>query len=262
MLLHGSLFDIKCSNCDYVKHDDFTDPIVPALAIPNDPVAARETLAKAARQQSVDKANLAMHISQKSAQINKTQSPTIPNEPLSTATQPESDSNSSPLPTHPLVKGLDISSIEIPLTTIPPSSLPQCPKCTSLLRPGVVWFGESLPESVLSQVDNYFFPPTSHSTAFNLTSPSSVSDNDGEKIDLMLVIGTSSKVYPAAGYTNLARQRGARVAVVNLDVEDLMVNGRGRGEMGKGDWVFQGDAAELVPQMFEEIVGKVGEYED
>ncbi|KAJ5759481.1 SIR2 family histone deacetylase [Penicillium odoratum] len=35
-LLHGSLFDVKCNeaSCDYTRQNDFTDPIVPALAIP------------------------------------------------------------------------------------------------------------------------------------------------------------------------------------------------------------------------------------
>src|SRR5215471_15920354 len=34
-LLHGSLFDVKCTSfhCNYVR-EDFTDPIVPALEIP------------------------------------------------------------------------------------------------------------------------------------------------------------------------------------------------------------------------------------
>lgn len=36
-LLHGSLYDIKCfGNCGYIDKDNYTDPVVPALAIPRD----------------------------------------------------------------------------------------------------------------------------------------------------------------------------------------------------------------------------------
>jgi NAD-dependent deacetylase len=31
-------------------------------------------------------------------------------------------------------------------TDTPPNSVPRCPKCDSFLRPGVVWFGEGLPD--------------------------------------------------------------------------------------------------------------------
>jgi NAD-dependent deacetylase len=33
--------------------------------------------------------------------------------------------------------------------------LPRCPKCWSLMRPGVVWFGEQLPSDDLRRVENY-----------------------------------------------------------------------------------------------------------
>lgn len=151
-LLHGSLFDVKCSDsrCGYILHNSFTDPIVPALALP----ALSDTTAQ-----------------------------TLPASP------------------HPLLSGADISSPRIPLPSIPLHSLPACPSCrSSLLRPGVVWFGEALPPSVLSSVESFI--------------------RDPRPIDLMLVIGTSSAVFPAAGYTEEARQRGARVAVINMDAND------------------------------------------
>jgi NAD-dependent SIR2 family protein deacetylase len=37
---------------------------------------------------------------------------------------------------------------------------------------------------------------------------------DQGRVDLVLVIGTTATVYPAAGYVEIARERGARVAVV------------------------------------------------
>lgn len=53
--------------------------------------------------------------------------------------------------------------------TIDPKDLPHCPKCTlGLLRPGVVWFGEPLPEDTLDDIDRFI---------------------DDDRVDIMLVIG-------------------------------------------------------------------------
>lgn len=203
-LLHGNVFDVKCwdqRRCRYVEQDNFTDPIVPALAIP-------------AEQEKVEAA-------------------------LETGEYDGVDSSSRrSKPTRPnaLIRGADISNIDVPLASVPPSELPQCPKCTkNLLRPGVVWFGESLPRDTLREVDEYF--------------------SAREKIDLMLVIGTSSKVYPAAGYTDVARRRGARVAVINMDAGDAT-------GLTDKDWLFQGDAAVIVPELLKDLVGEVEEFKE
>ena len=144
-----------------------------------------------------------------------------------TATQPSSSTN-------PLIKGLDISDAQHTLPTIPKEDLPHCPQCQkSLLRPGVVWFGESLPTDVLDDVDAFF--------------------SSKEPIDLMLVIGTSSAVYPAAGYTQFARHKGARVAVVNPDPSS------GAELNEKRDWFFCEDAAKILPEMLRPVVGDVTE---
>lgn len=71
-------------------------------------------------------------------------------------------------------------------------------------------------------------------------------------IDLILVIGTSSRVYPAAGYVDKARARGARVAVVNMDRNDVGSSG-----LKPGDWFFQGDAGTIVPEILKEIIGEI-----
>lgn len=119
---------------------------------------------------------------------------------------------------------LDISDEQVPLPALPVEVLPHCPQCKDgLLRPGVVWFGESLPMQTLDEVDRFL--------------------NAGP-VDLILVIGTSSKVYPAAGYVDVARAKGARVAVVNMDRNDV-----GRSGLKKGDWFFQGDAGVIVPEI-------------
>ena len=70
--------------------------------------------------------------------------------------------------------------------------VPVCSDCGSNLRPGVVWFGESIPEHALNE------------------SCAAASD-----CDLFLSIGTSSLVYPAAGLADLAKQNGAMVAEIN-----------------------------------------------
>ena len=76
---------------------------------------------------------------------------------------------------------------KVPLPELPP----RC-ACGAWLRPDVVWFGEALPEGLLEQA---------HAAA--------------EAAEVVLVVGTSSLVYPAAGLPELARRRGAFVVEVN-----------------------------------------------
>ena len=113
---------------------------------------------------------------------------------------------------------------------ISPSDLPKCPKCGDLLRPGVVWFGEKLPVDTMDAVDKWM--------------------EDSKKIDLMMVIGTTAEVWPAAGYIEGARAKGARVAVINMDASHL----GGTGDLKRGDWMFEGDAGEILPILFEGVL--------
>lgn len=187
-LLHGSLFTIKCTSfyCNYVSENDFTDPVVPALAIPqNRPEPIPSTEDKTGKEAA---------------------------QALQNALGLEDSDD------------LDISDEQVPLPALPIEVLPHCPKCKEgLLRPGVVWFGEPLPTQALGEVDGFL---------------------KAGPVDLILVIGTSSKVYPAAGYVDEARAKGARVAVVNMDSNDV-----GRSGLKKGDWLFQGDAGVIVPEI-------------
>ena len=133
------------------------------------------------------------------------------------------------------VKEPDISDVNVPIPDVSVNDLPHCPKCKEgVLRPGVVWFGEMLPKKALSAIQDF--------------------TNKPEKIDLMLVIGTSSKVYPAAGYVDIARAKGARVAVVNMDRADTP---GGKNGLAKGDWFFEGDAGEIVPEILKSVVGEL-----
>lgn len=128
---------------------------------------------------------------------------------------------------------LDISDENVAIPELTYNHLPKCPACKKgLLRPGVVWFGEALPSDVLDSVDEFISSP--------------------DKVDLIMVIGTSAKVYPAAGYVDMARMKGARVAIINMDKNDIP-----RGGLYDQDWFFQGDAAEIVPEILKNVIGEV-----
>jgi NAD-dependent deacetylase len=75
---------------------------------------------------------------------------------------------------------------------------PRCSGCGNLQRPGVVWFGEALPTDVLQRAE------------------AAAGD-----CDLMLVVGTSGAVWPAAGLAVHARRAGAFVLVVNPQPSEL-----------------------------------------
>ncbi|CAK7207006.1 hypothetical protein SEUCBS139899_009814 [Sporothrix eucalyptigena] len=119
-----------------------------------------------------------------------------------------------------------------PLAHIPVSELPQCPKCKSLLRPGVVWFGERLDRQMLKDIDKWVA---------------------ADQVDLMLVIGTSAEVHPAASYIGEAREAGAVIATINLDAESR----EGLQNLDPGDFAFGGSAADLLPVLLEPVIGKL-----
>lgn len=194
-LLHGSLFDIKCTSfyCDYTRHNDFADPIVPALSIP------------------------------------KQSSSPSPSENDKTGAE-ASNSLYEALEEKVVAKEVDISDADILIPELTPADLPQCPKCNGLLRPGVVWFGEPLPTDTIKNIDSWI---------------------ESAPVDLILVIGTSSSVYPAALYVDVARERGAKVVVVNME-KDMPNRGH-----GTCDWFFQGDASVIVPEILKSVIGDV-----
>lgn len=94
---------------------------------------------------------------------------------------------------------------------IPLPALPTCRLCQALLRPHIVWFGESLWEEDLRRCNEAL-----------------------RDCDLFLVIGTSGVVYPAAGFASVAKETGALVIEINLDrtpqsnLVDLSLQGRAK----------------------------------
>ncbi|MFZ2448173.1 MAG: NAD-dependent deacylase [Syntrophobacteraceae bacterium] len=77
---------------------------------------------------------------------------------------------------------------------VPLPEMPECASCGALLRPHVVWFGEMLDPQVL----NACYEAISN-------------------CDLMIVVGTSGTVQPAASMGLQAKRNGAAVAEVNLE---------------------------------------------
>ncbi len=95
--------------------------------------------------------------------------------------------------------------------------LPRCPECGGLARPGVVWFGEALPEEALVEVERIL-----------------------RGCDLFLVAGTSGVVQPAASFAWAARRRGAKVIEVNLVPTPLTQ---------AAHLAFHGPAGEILPRL-------------
>ena len=75
---------------------------------------------------------------------------------------------------------------------------PPCPVCGSPLRPDVVWFGEMLPADAVER-------------AWKLAG----------QCDVLLLVGTSGTVWPAAELPYVAQRSGARVIEINPESSDL-----------------------------------------
>ncbi len=105
-----------------------------------------------------------------------------------------------------------VDNVEVPLPT-----LPLCQICKGLLRPHIVWFGESLDPQDLQE-----------------------SYEALQACDLLLIIGTSGMVYPAASFGPVAKNQGAFVVECNLDPTP---------NSSLVDLAIQGKAKDSVPQL-------------
>lgn len=72
---------------------------------------------------------------------------------------------------------------------------------------------------------------------------------------MILVVGTTATVWPAAGYVEEARARGARIAVINMDGLDGELGAASN--LGNDDFLFQGDAAKILPEILKPIIGEL-----
>ena len=78
-----------------------------------------------------------------------------------------------------------------------PPALRTCPQCGDQLRPAVVWFGEALPSDAWAEAERAC-----------------------SECEILLVIGTSAVVYPAASLIGLAKSAGAKIIIVNTHSSD------------------------------------------
>lgn len=99
--------------------------------------------------------------------------------------------------------------------------VPVCPHCGGHLRPGVVWFGEAIPERALDE------------------SCAAAAD-----CDVFLSVGTSSLVYPAAGLADLARASGATVAEINPNPTTSAVS---------FDFAIAGNSGVVLPELVDSL---------
>ena len=99
-----------------------------------------------------------------------------------------------------------------PLPKLPPHCA-----CGGLARPGVVWFGEPLPEGMMKEAE--------HAVG---------------AAEVFLVIGTSAVVYPAAGLVPFAKQSGAVVIEINPEATAFSET---------VDFALQGPAGEVLPKL-------------
>jgi NAD-dependent deacetylase len=107
--------------------------------------------------------------------------------------------------------GRDWPDRRVPLPKLPPHCA-----CGAIARPGVVWFGEPLGE-VWAEAEHA-----------------------AREAEILLVVGTSAVVYPAANLAPIAKSAGARVIEINPEQTPLSA---------QVDVSLRGPAGEILPQL-------------
>ncbi len=93
--------------------------------------------------------------------------------------------------------------------------LPLCRKCSGLLRPDVVWFGEV---------------PYHLEEIFKML----------QRCNLFIVVGTSGMVYPAAGFVMSAKYSGAKTVGINLEKPNNLAH---------FDYFYEGKSGQWLPAL-------------
>lgn len=101
------------------------------------------------------------------------------------------------------------------------SEVPRCEACGGFERPGVVWFGEPIPERVLQ-----------------------ASFEKARNCDVFMVIGTSGIVQPAASLASIAKSAGAFIVEINIERTPLSP---------LVDLNLKGRAGEILPAIVENL---------
>jgi NAD-dependent deacetylase len=103
------------------------------------------------------------------------------------------------------------------LEAVPFGEYPPRSPAGGLLRPGVVWFGEMLPEDAIA-----------------------AAEKAASECDLFFSLGTSGVVYPAAGLIEIAAGAGAPTCEINLDATPAS---------RVADWSIRGRCDEVLPEL-------------
>lgn len=104
------------------------------------------------------------------------------------------------------------------------AEVPLCPECGGVLKPNAVLFEEQLPYDVVRQAQQWML-----------------------STDLVLVVGSSLEVTPAALLPVQAANAGARLIIVNREPTYLDE---------RADAVLHEDAAEVLPRLADEVLGE------
>jgi NAD-dependent deacetylase len=112
-------------------------------------------------------------------------------------------------------------TVELPETAVERLTPPTCPRCQGPVRPGVVWFRESLPQA-----------------------PYDAAAQAVRDADLVLVVGTSGMVYPAAMLPSMALRAGIPVVEVNPNTSELTA---------EADHVWTSTAAVALPALVDAL---------
>ena len=110
----------------------------------------------------------------------------------------------------------------LPMSEIALESLPPYCPCGGVFKPNGVFFGEPIPSYALSR-----------------------SYEESQSCDVMLVIGTSAVVYPAAAMPGVAKETGAQVIEINPEPTDLT------GPVS--DFIIQDKAGVVMPRIIAAI---------
>jgi NAD-dependent deacetylase len=98
-----------------------------------------------------------------------------------------------------------------------PIDPPLCSHCSGLIRPGVVWFEEAMSENEWRDAEDLC-----------------------KQADILICVGTSALVYPAAHLPQLASENGAAIVQVNPNWTE---------HDSLAEFIIRGTAAEIMPRI-------------
>ncbi|MCP4641405.1 MAG: NAD-dependent deacylase [bacterium] len=99
---------------------------------------------------------------------------------------------------------------------------PRCPTCRGLMKPDIIMFGELIPQDALMETDRL-----------------------AHTCDVVIVVGTSAQVFPAAAIPHTAKQPGAFITEANIEHTDFTHT--------ITDAFLDGPAGETLPRLAEMV---------